>query len=76
MLAKLEELHTQALESLQAVETTAVLDDWYRDTLGRKGSVYLLTRQIGQLSAEERPTFGKQLNIAKNELETAYEQRL
>ena len=76
MLAKLEELHAQALQSLQAADTTAVLDDWYRDTLGRKGSVYLMTRQIGQISPEERPAFGKQLNIAKNELQAAYDQRL
>lgn len=76
MLAKLKDLHAQALDALQSAHSTAVLDDWYRDTLGRKGSIYLLTRQIGQLSSEERPAFGKQLNIAKTALETAYEQRL
>jgi phenylalanyl-tRNA synthetase alpha chain len=76
MLAELENLHAQAMETLEEAKTTAVLEDWHRDTLGRRGSIYLLTRQIGQISAEDRPTFGQRLNIAKDELEAAYEQRL
>ena len=73
MLAELENLHAQAVETLEKANTTAVLEDWHRDTLGRRGSIYLLTRQIGQLSAEERPVFGQRLNAAKDELEAAYD---
>ena len=76
MLAQLDELYAESLEKLKQAEATAVLDTWYKETLGRKGSIYLMTRQVGQLSAEERPVFGKRINAVKQELEAAYEQRL
>lgn len=76
MLEKLDEIYDEALKSLQDANDTAVLETWYRDTLGRKGSVYLLSRQVGSLSKEERPIFGKHLNTIKNQLQTAYEERL
>ena len=76
MLAQLDELYTNSLEQLKQAETTAVLEVWHRETLGRKGSIYLMTRQIGSLSAEERPLFGQRINTVKNELESAYENRL
>jgi len=52
------------------------LDTWYRDTLGRKGTITLLTRKVGQLSAEERPVFGRRMNEVKKDLEEAYQSRL
>ncbi|MCA9971581.1 MAG: phenylalanine--tRNA ligase subunit alpha [Anaerolineales bacterium] len=75
MLAQLDELHSNALAALDKAGSTAELEAWYKATLGRKGSIYLLTRQVGQLSADERPTFGKQINRVKAELEAAYAQR-
>jgi len=76
MLAQLDELYAQSLAALAAAPNTAVLDAWYKDTLGRKGGIYLLTRQVGQLPAEERPAFGQRINAVKQELENAYETRL
>ena len=76
MLDQLESLYETSLARLGEVDSTAVLETWYRDTLGKKGGIYLLTRQVGQLSADERPIFGKRINVVKNELEAAYEARL
>ncbi|MCB8968750.1 MAG: phenylalanine--tRNA ligase subunit alpha [Chloroflexota bacterium] len=76
MLAQLDELYAESLEKLKAATTTAVLDTWYKETLGRKGAVYLMTRQVGQLSPEERPVFGQQINKIKTDLENAYQERL
>ncbi|MCB8923155.1 MAG: phenylalanine--tRNA ligase subunit alpha [Ardenticatenaceae bacterium] len=76
MLAQLDQLYADSLAQLNQAESTAELETWYKAALGRKGSVYLMTRQVGQLSAEERPAFGKRINAVKQELETAYEQRL
>lgn len=76
MLAQLDELYAQSLQEMEKARTTAVLDEWRQNTLGRKGSVYLLTRQVGQLPPEERPTFGQRLNAVKQALEAAYETRL
>jgi phenylalanyl-tRNA synthetase alpha chain len=75
MIAQLESLYQDALVMLQGAENTAVLEAWYRDTLGRKGSIQLLTRQVGSLPAEERPAFGQRVNLIKQELQTAYEAR-
>jgi phenylalanyl-tRNA synthetase alpha chain len=76
MLAQAEQLHQEALARLETAESTTALESWYRDTLGRKGSVYLLTRQIGQVDPADRPAFGKRINEIKTVLETAYEARL
>jgi len=75
MLEQLESLYQQALTNLQAAPDTAALEDWYRDTLGRKGQVQLLSRQVGQLEPAQRPAFGQRINSVKNELEAAYQQR-
>lgn len=75
MSTNLEEIYEKSLTSLQAAESGEQLENWYRSTLGRKGDVYLLTRQMGQLSAVERPVFGKRLNQIKQALQEAYDDR-
>ncbi len=75
MIEQLETLYQDALVNLQAGENTAVLEAWYRDTLGRKGSIQLLTRQVGSLPNEERPAFGQRINVVKQELQAAYDER-
>ncbi len=75
MSINLEEKYEQSLAGLQAAQSGAELEGWYRATLGRKGDVYLLTRQMGQLSAEERPVFGKRLNQIKQALQEAFDER-
>jgi phenylalanyl-tRNA synthetase alpha chain len=61
----LDLIYADSLANLRSAASTAELEEWYRETLSRKGSVYLLTRQVGQLSAAERPLFGKRLNQIK-----------
>lgn len=75
MLDELEKLHTEAQAGLYAAATTDALSIWFRDYLGGKGHVTLMTRQVGQLSAEERPVFGQRVNSIKKALQTAYETR-
>lgn len=76
MSTDLELMYANALASLQEANTADELEAWYRQSLGRKGQVYLLTRQVGQLDPSERPAFGKRLNEVKRELQAAYDQRL
>ncbi|MFN2276129.1 MAG: phenylalanine--tRNA ligase subunit alpha [Candidatus Promineifilaceae bacterium] len=76
MSSDLELTYSTALVSLEAAKTAEELDTWYRQNLGRKGQVYLLTRQVGQLDPQQRPAFGKRLNEVKKELQSAYDQRL
>ena len=75
MLDELEKLHTEAQAGLTAAATTDALSAWFRDYLGGKGQITLMTRQVGQLSAEERPLFGQRVNSVKKGLQTAYETR-
>ncbi len=76
MLEELEILYKDALIALEQADSTAVLEEWYRDVLGRKGNVQLMTRQIGQIDPAERPAFGQRINVVKNELQAAYDGRL
>lgn len=75
IVQELDELYALSLRGLQAADTSEALEEWYRATLGRKGTVQLQTRQVGQLSAEERPVFGRRANEIKQALEAAYEER-
>ena len=72
MLEELENSYHKASSALASAEGREALEAWYRDTLGRKGSIYLLTRNMGALAEEERPAFGRRLNEIKAELEAAY----
>ncbi len=76
MLQKLEETYEQATAALEQAGSNAELEAWYRATLGRKGSVTLMTRQVGQLSKEDRPVFGRRVNEIKSALDQAYQARL
>ncbi|MBN1260064.1 MAG: phenylalanine--tRNA ligase subunit alpha [Anaerolineae bacterium] len=69
---ELEGIHAEALQALETAASSAALDAWYTQYLGRKGAVTLQTRSIGKLSQEERPEFGKRINEIKQQLEAAY----
>lgn len=73
MIEQLDELYQESLDKLKTLESTDALAEWYADTLGRKGAVQLMTRQIGGLPQEDRPAFGQRINQVKTELQGAYE---
>ena len=76
MLRELETKYKEASTALAMAVGREALEAWYRDTLGKKGSIYLLTRNMGALSAEDRPAYGRRLNEVKAELEAAYGEKL
>jgi len=76
MLEELERQYEQAAAALAAAEGRAALEAWHQETLGKKGGIYLLSRQVGALSADERPAFGRRLNEIKAALEADYDERL
>lgn len=57
-----------------AVELVA-LEAFRLQYLGKKGSLTKILRSMGDLSAEERPVVGKEVNAARFALETAFEKR-
>ncbi len=76
MLDQLNDNYERSLSALREATSSTALDDWYKEILGRKGQITLMTRQVGQLTPEERPAFGRRVNEVKRELEAAYQEQL
>jgi len=75
MLEQLESTYQQALNELDGVRDSAVLAEWERRYLGKKGAITLALRSTGQLPPEQRADFGKRANAIKNELTSAFAER-
>jgi phenylalanyl-tRNA synthetase alpha chain len=76
MNQKLEDSYLESSEALSQANSNTELEHWYRETLGRKGSITLMTRSVGEMSPDQRPVFGRRVNEVKKELEEAYQSRL
>jgi phenylalanyl-tRNA synthetase alpha chain len=70
-----DDLLQQSLESLRNATSEDELASWYRDVLGRKGSMSEAMRTLGSLSPDERREWGRQLNEIKQQLESAFSAR-
>lgn len=75
MERELEQLSTEATESLQSLSDMKALEDWRVTYLGKKSALTQLSRQMGQLSTEERPIVGNLLNTVRTRLQTVFEER-
>ncbi|MDY4105054.1 MAG: phenylalanine--tRNA ligase subunit alpha [Oscillospiraceae bacterium] len=69
MKQRLADLREQALAELKAVEDAAALDSIRVKYLGKKGELTNLLKQMGKLSAEDRPVMGQLANEIRAELE-------
>ena len=68
-------LRTNALETLETVPDEDKLESFRIEYLGRNGLVSSLMKQLGTVSAEDRPRLGKMANQAKKEIEARYEDK-
>jgi len=75
MKQDLEHLADEALQEISSAEDAQALEQIRVRYLGRKGRLTLQLRQVGQLSAEERPAMGQMANQVKLRLEKALEER-
>lgn len=64
-----------ALARLRDAADADALAAWYRDVLGRKGTLAEALRGLGTLPPEERRERGRQLNEVKTQLEAAFATR-
>ena len=71
MKAQLESIRTLALEAISATQTGAELDAVRVRYLGKKGELTAVLKQMGKLSAEERPVMGQVANEVRAALEAA-----
>lgn len=75
MNEQLEQLRERAEQELEKANDSEALSAWHARYLSRRGEVSALTRQLGALTPEERPAFGRAVNVLKTTLEEAFERR-
>ena len=75
MKQQLETIKLEALEALDQVTTLEALDELRVRFLGKKGELTAVLKQMGKLSAEERPVMGQIANSVRAQIETKLEER-
>ena len=75
MKTQLEQIKSQAMASLEAAQTPAQLDELRVRFLGKKGELTAVLKQMGKLSAEERPIMGQLANSVRAEIEAMLEKK-
>ena len=74
MEAKINALKEQMEISLGAVQSQEELAEFWQAYLGKKGSIAGLMKELGKVSAEERPAMGKVINQFKAYAEQRYQE--
>ena len=74
MKKQLEAIRTGALAAIGAAGNTGELESLRVQYLGKKGELTALLKQMGKLSAEERPAMGALANEVRAALEAAIEE--
>lgn len=72
---KVNSVHKEANAAFLAAKDSKELYELKVKYLGKQGQLSLLMREMGQMSPQERPVFGKWVNEAKQSLEEAYSKR-
>lgn len=76
MKEQLRNIEERAKAELQKISDTKVLDEFRVKYLGKKGEITAILKQMGKLSAEERPVMGQLANKVRADIETALNTRL
>ncbi len=74
-MENLDALVSQALEAVRHSGDVAALEQLRVHYLGKKGEITSLMKQLGSLSAEERPQAGARINTAKEQVQDALNAR-
>ena len=73
MKDQLAKIRAEALSAFEGVKDAAALDELRVKYLGKKGELTAVLKQMGRLSAEERPAMGQLANEVRAALESALE---
>ena len=74
-MEELEQILEQALKQFAEVDEEAELEQVKARYLGKEGSLSVLLKGLGKLSAEERPAAGARINNVKQKIDAALQQR-
>ena len=72
---KVEDIKRRALEAFQSAKDSRELYDIKVQYMGKQGEMSLVMSEMGRLSKEDRPAFGKLINEKKKVIEQGYAQR-
>ena len=75
MKQQLESIKAEAMAALAQVSTLEALDELRVRFLGKKGELTGVLKQMGKLSAEQRPVMGQIANSVRAEIEGKLEER-
>ena len=70
-----EKILERALAELDGAADKEAVEAWRIQYLGKAGEMTLLVRSIGALPKEERSAAGQAINVARNRLNGAFEER-
>ena len=76
MREALEKIESEAKKQLESVFEAKALDEIRVKFLGKKGELTAILKQMGSLSAEERPVIGQLANKVRADIEAAISARL
>ncbi len=76
MKQQLEKIETLAKEELALCKEIKTLDDLRVKYLGKKGELTAILKQMGKLSAEERPVIGQLANKVRANIEQAVSEKI
>lgn len=76
MKQKLEEIRSKAKEGLSNITAQPALEELRVKFLGKKGELTAILKQMGSLSAEERPVIGALANQIRAEIDSAINEKL
>ena len=69
MKEQLRAISERAANALKEVKTQSELEELRVAYLGKKGELTSILKQMGKLSAEERPAMGQLANAVRSEIE-------
>ena len=70
-----DQLISRARQEIESSQAPAALDDIRVKYLGKKGELTAMLKQLGSLSADERPVAGESINRAKQAVQEAIQAR-
>jgi phenylalanyl-tRNA synthetase alpha chain len=76
MKQALEQIKTVAIETLEKCDNLKALDELKVKYLGKKGELTAILKQMGKLSAEERPVIGQLANEVRATIEEEVKTRI
>ncbi len=76
MKNELEKIHSEAMEAADSCDSIKALDELRVKYLGKKGGLTAILKQMGKLSAEERPVIGQLANKIRADIEEAVSKKM